>query len=163
WRPSALPFLVLHGAPLVAGAPERVAERRDDRADAADEEVARAVVVRGDPAARDLAGERGGRRLRERERRSCAPERLPLVAVEELRRGRCRGEERRARGAGRERAVEHRPDRRDAGAVGDEDGLAGGRPLEDERAPRAGEAERRAGREAEEVRGAGAVRDPVQE
>src|SRR6058998_6990 len=62
----------------------------------------------------------------------------------------------------RERAPQHRTDRRDARPVGDEDRLRLRRAVEDERAPRPREPDARPDREAEEIWRSESARDEVQ-
>src|SRR5581483_4095802 len=156
------PLLVLHRATLVAGAAEDVAERRDDRADAADEEAATPVAVAVDPASRHLVAERGARYVREGEALVPSSEVVDLRPVEDGRAGLRRVEQADPTTRRRERAVDHRSDRRDAGAVRDEDRLGIGRVVEDEGSPRAGEVDGRTLLEPEEIRRARSARDAVQ-
>src|SRR5688572_13959045 len=133
------PLLVLYGPPLVAGAAEQVPERADDVADAADVEMTPAIVVGVDPAAHDLVLEARTRHMLDGEGAMAARQRPQLAPVERLALAPVKEADRLC---GRlQRAMDHRADRRDAGAVGDEDGLGVGRAIEDERAPWAGEAD----------------------
>src|SRR5438046_8735700 len=79
-------------------------------------------------------------------------ERVEVVAIEHAVARRGAGEEpKRPAGRRRDGAAEHRTDRRDPRAVGDEDGLGLRRAVEDEAAPRAGEPHRGPDREAEQI------------
>src|SRR5271157_811459 len=146
---APLPQLVMHRAAFVARAADEIAQPEDVLADSANVELARSIGSPLHPSPLDLAeqsrvevGRRRDDNHLEVESRVAAGPSLDLIPIKDVLGGigRVQQAERRMRPV-RERAAEHRPNRRDRSRDRDENHLDRGRMLHRERPERAREAQ----------------------